>query len=222
MTPEAGGADNASMYPDGCPAKRLAAALTLVAGIVFGIDQALAGRSFVIAASPTAISVGNHSIGWAATYAAALATFGPSSSCTLGKEVDHRTPDPTTARAVWRKLGVVVDLKTYGGLSPGRTGCTTPGQIHVHTIRLTDSRWLTSRGVHVGVSVATVKERYPLARATREIPGWYRSGYWLVSRDVGGYEGIGGTRGSKAPVLVAETLNGRVSAFVLVVGGEGD
>jgi hypothetical protein len=46
-------------------------------------------------------------------------------------------------------------------------------------------------------------------------------GYMLVSRKVGGYEGIGGL-GPTAPVLVAETTHGRVSGLVLVVDAEGD
>ena len=41
-----------------------------------------------------------------------------------------------------------------------------------------------------------------------------------MTRHVGGYEGIGGLHPT-APVLVAETVDGRVTGFVFVVDAEG-
>ena len=160
------------------------------------------GPSFVIRASSTLMRLGHYSIDGHPTYAGAAATLGHSDSCRLVKN---------------RFVG----LRTYGSLPPAKTGCTAPNLIRVHTVKATDRRWRTSRGLRVGDSVSRLRRLYPSAKAAHELAGWYSPGYWLVTRHVGGYEGIGGLHPT-APVLVAETVDGRVTGFVFVVDAEGD
>jgi hypothetical protein len=112
-------------------------------------------------------------------------------------------------------------LATFGGLPPGETGCTAPSAIHVSTIRVTGKEWFTGRQLRVGSSVGTLRQRYPKARKTRGVRGWYGSGYWLVTRRQACI-GICDTQFVTAPVLVAETQAGRVRALVLVVGAQGE
>ena len=159
--------------------------------------------------------IGDYQIDGNPTYAGAVAAFGVSSSCRLVQR------DPSHALAAWRARGVVIELQTYGSLPRGKTACTASRVIRVHTVRATDDRWRTSRGLAVGDGVQRLRHLYPSAKPARSLPGWYEQGYWLVTRRVGGYEGIGGLK-SFAPVLMAETRHGRVSALVLVVGAEGD
>jgi len=154
------------------------------------------------------------------TYAGAVAALGPSASCRLVKN-RFLGVDPSHALATWATVGVVIELRTYGRLPPAKSACTAPRFVRVHTVRATDERWRTARGLRVGDSVVRLRRLYYSAKAVRALPGWYARGYALVTRWVGGYEGIGGLRPT-APVLVAETSNGRVSGFVLVVNAEGD
>jgi hypothetical protein len=154
------------------------------------------------------------------TYGGAVTALGPSSFCRLVKN-RFLGVDRAHALAKWTPLGVTIELRTYGPLPQAKTACTAPDVIRVHTVRATDKRWRTARGLRVGDSVTRLRALYSSAKAVHELPGWYARGYWLVTRSVGGYEGIGGLRPT-APVLVAETVHGRVTAFVLVVGAEGD
>jgi hypothetical protein len=169
----------------------------------------------VISVSPPVIRLGAYRLDREPTYAGALAVLGRSTSCALvGGDASH-------ARTSWSALGVVIELRTYGGLPAGETACNAPREIKIHTVRVIGRRWVTARGVHVGDSVSYLKKRYPSARPARRLTGWYARGYWLVTRRVGGYEGIGGFE-PDAPVMVAETHDSRITAFVLVVGAEGD
>ena len=172
-------------------------------------------RPFVISVSPPVIRLGGYRLDREPSYAGALAGFGKSSSCAL---VDG---DVTHARASWPALGVTVELRTYGSLPPGRTACSTPREMKIHTVRLIDRRWTTVRGLRVGDTVSQLTKRYPSAKQAKPLAGWYTRGYWLATRYVGGYEGIGGFR-PYAPVLVAEIRDARIAAFVLVIGAEGD
>jgi hypothetical protein len=184
--------------------------------VILGSAGASTSRgSFTISASSTRMRIGDYRVDKNSTYAGAVAALGQSSSC----RVVHR--DPSHALAAWRPLGLVVELSTYGSVPRGKTGCIAPRSIHVHTIRAVDHRWRTLRGLRVGDAVPRLRHLYPSAKPARGLAGWYEPGYWLATRRVGGYEGIGGLK-PFAPVLVAETKHGRVSAFVLVVGAEGD
>ena len=189
-----------------------AAVAVVVLGVAGGAGE---GRSFVIRASSTFMRLGDYWIDKDPTYAGAVAALGPSSSCRLVHgDVSH-------GLASWRALGIVIELRTYGGLPQAKTACTAPRFIRVHTVRVIDKRWTTARGLRVGDTVSRLRHSYPSAKAAHGLTGWYERGYWLVTRWVGGYEGIGGLRPT-VPVLVAETSRGRVSGFVLVVDAEGD
>lgn len=125
------------------------------------------------------------------------------------------------ALAEWRQLGVAIKLATFGGLPPGKNGCTAPNHIWVWTIRVTSKAWFTSRQLRVGSPVATLRNRYPRATKTRGVREWYGSGYWLVTKRqpcIGDCD----TEYVTAPVLVAETGAGRVRTLVLVVGAQGE
>jgi hypothetical protein len=174
----------------------------------------------MIRTSSTLMRLGDYRIDKDPTYAGAVAALGPSSSCRLIKN-RFLGVDRSHALASWATLGVVVELRTYGSLPPAKSACTAPHSIRVHTVRATDRRWRTSRGLRIGDPVDRLRRLYSSAKAVHGLPGWYAGGYWLITRPVGGYEGIGGLRGT-APVLVAEKVHGRVSGFVLVVGAEGD
>jgi hypothetical protein len=176
---------------------------------------AASSDSRVIQASATFQRLGPYWISDDPTYAGALEALGPSSSCHL---VDYT---PSTVAAAWRPLGVTMSLVTFGGMPAGKTGCTAPGRIQVSTVRVTGRRWTTSVGLHVGDPVTRLTQLYPRAIATKGVPGWYRAGYWLVTRR-GVCLGVCGERFVTAPVLVAETAGGRVSAIVFVVGAQGE
>lgn len=194
--------------------KRLAAVVGAVLILTSSATSAAVSR-FVISVAPPVIRLGSYRLDREPTYAGALAALGGSSSCALVGG------DPSHARATWSALGVVIELRTYGGLPPGKTACKAPGEMKIHTVRVVSRRWVTVRGLRVGDSVTDLKKRYPSAKSANPLVGWYRRGYWLVTRHIGGYEGIGGFR-PDAPVFVAETRDGRIMALVLVVGAEGD
>jgi hypothetical protein len=199
--------------------KLLVAAVVSVA-LLGHLGDAAAGRSFVIRASSTLMRLGDFWIEKDPTYAGAVAALGPSSSCRLVK-TRFLGVDRSHAFAGWATFGVTIELRTYGSLPQAKSACSAPHFTRVHTVRATGKRWRTSRGLRVGDSVARLRRLYSSAKAVHGLPGWYRRGYWLVTRRVGGYEGIGGLRPT-APVLVAETVHGRVAGFVLVVDAEGD
>lgn len=164
--------------------------------------------------------VGDYRVDTDPTYAGAVAALGPSSSCRLVRN-RFLGVDRSHAVASWATLGVTIELRTYGHMPRAKTACTGPRLIYVHTVRAVGKRWRSSRGLRVGDPVARLRLLYPRAKAVHRLPDWYARGYTLVSRNVGGYEGIGGLRPT-APVLVAETAQGRVSGFVLVAAAEGD
>jgi hypothetical protein len=159
--------------------------------------------------------LGGYRVDCQPTYAGAIAALGRSSSCRLVGG------DPSHARASWRTLGLIIELRTYGGPAANQNGCIAPRQMKIHTLRVAGRRWSTSRGLHLGDTVGQLRARYHSAKPASPLTGWYARGYWLVTRRVGGYEGIGGFR-PFAPLLVAETRDGRITAFVLVIGAEGD
>jgi hypothetical protein len=195
-------------------------ATALTVALLSSAGDVAAAPSFVIRASSTLMRLGDYWIDRNPTYAGAVAALGPSDSCRLVKN-HFLGVDRGHALARWAALGVVIELRTYGSLPPAKSGCTARHFIRVHTIRATDRRWRTSRGLRIGDSVSRLRRLYSSAKAVHGLPGWYSRGYWLVTRGVGGYEGIGGLHPT-APVLVAETADGRVTGFVLVVDAEGD
>ena len=149
------------------------------------------------------------------TYAAAVRSLGPSSSCHL---VDR---DPSHVVASWRPMGVSMDLLTYGGMPNGKTGCTAPELIWVSTVRVTGRSWYTSLGLRVGDPVTKVKRAYRHAAATRGLRGWHGPGYLLVTRRAA-CVGVCSKTFVTAAVLVAEVNGGRVRSLVFVVGAQGE
>lgn len=172
--------------------------------------------SYDIQAWPRFQRLGDYWVTDNPTYRGALIALGPSSSCHLANG------DPTNVVARWRAIGVQIELITYGLMPRGKNGCTAPSLIKVSTIRATGRQWQTSRGLHVGDSVSRLKRLYRGARATKGLPGWYRAGYWLVTKQA---YCVGGPCPSKfvtVPVLVAEATRGMVKGFTLIVGAQGD
>jgi hypothetical protein len=189
----------------------IAAAVLLTAG---ASTSSARSSDSVIRATPKYQRLGEYRVNEHPTYQGAIDALGPASSCrTLGY--------PSVALAVWNELGVAIKLATFGGLPPGKTGCTAPDRINVWTIRVTGQGWVTGRGVRVGSPVALLKQRYLRAKRTRGVREWYGSGYWLVTRR---QACIGSCKDAfvEAPVLVAETAAGRVRTLVLVIGAQGD
>lgn len=190
------------------------AALLVVAFTALGIAPASASDSRLIRTSANFQRLGDFRVTANPTYRGAIDALGPASSCRL-------QGDASVALATWRDLGVAIKLATFGGLPPGKTGCTAPDHIWVSTIRVTSKAWFTSRQLRIGSPAASVRQRYPGARRTRGVRGWYSSGYWLVTRRQACI-GVCEREFVTVPVLVAETGEGRVRALVLVVGAQGD
>src|SRR5919204_4629302 len=84
---------------------------------------------YVLQASRERQSIGKlelRDLKYAVTYWNAIRAFGKSTSCRL-------LGDPSDARASRRSLGVRLRLATLGGPPPGRSGCTTPRAIYIHS-----------------------------------------------------------------------------------------
>src|SRR5919202_3779052 len=82
----------------------------------------LAPGPHVIRTSATIQHLGGWRIEHDPTLRGAIRALGRPTSCRLVDAPDH-------AVAVWRPLGVAVELRTYGSLRGGETGCTAPGHI---------------------------------------------------------------------------------------------
>jgi hypothetical protein len=187
--------------------------LALATGASAGVARPSDSR--LIQASPNSQRLGDYRVTANPTYQGAIDGLGEATSCrTLGRS--------SAARAVWRELGVSMKLVTYGYIPPPENGCTAPDQIQVSNIRVTSNEWVTSRQLRVGSSSSLLRKRYPTAKRTRGLRGWYSAGYWLVTRRQVCLGSCGGQKYVTAPVLVAETGAGRVRAFVFVVGAQGE
>ena len=172
----------------------------------------LAPSSHVIRTSATIQHLGGWRIERDPTLRGAIRAFGPPTSCRLVDGPDH-------AVAVWRPLGVAVELRTYGSLRRGETACTAPGHIQVDHVRVTSRVWLTSLGLRIGDSTQKLRHLYPKARLKKL--GTLPRAYWLVTR-WGACVGLCDAALTTIPVLLAEVRGGKVTAFSLQVGAEGD
>jgi hypothetical protein len=189
--------------------------LACLAGFVVASTAWAGPPPWTIRASATFQRLGAWQIQADATYSDALVGLGPADACRL------RAGDPTRARATWAAIGVHVELRTYASIPPGKTGCTAPRSIYVHTVRVVDARWQTSFGLRTGDGVARLRRLYPSAARHAGVEGWYGAGYWLVTRR-SACLGDCTTAMVTVPRLVAETAGGRVVAFRFVVGAEGE
>jgi hypothetical protein len=163
--------------------------------------------------------VGEYTIRAANTrFADAIAGWGNAGSCKVAGSDDH-------AVATWPERGIWVDLWTYGGLPVGENGCTSPDLISVSEIRLTDRRWSTSFGLHVGDATTKLRKLYPKAAYQDRRTGARRSEYWLVTRHsacIGVCTPYQDKHGVEVPRLTAQVRGGRVIAFWVPVFGQGE
>jgi hypothetical protein len=177
---------------------------------------AASSESRLIQASPSFQRVGGYWVSDDPSYNGALKALGASTSCHLVRGYSSNVV------ANWAPLGLRMNLVTFGGIPSRKTGCTAPEAIQVNTIRVTGKSWHTSLKLSVGSSVSYLRSHYPQASPTKGVPGWYGAGYWLVTRRTACLGECGGVRTVTAPILVAETRGGRVSALVLVIGAQGE
>jgi hypothetical protein len=147
----------------------------------------------------------------------AISAWGQPGSCRVVGSSNH-------AIATWPDRGIWVDLWTYGGMPDGENGCTSRDLIYVSEIRLTNPRWTTALGLRVGDPTTKLRRLYPRAQyqygSARR-----RSEYYLVSRHtvcIGRCSAYELAHGVEAPQLTAQVRNGRVVAFWLPVGGQGE
>ena len=145
----------------------LVAAFCLTVSTTASGERLTAKQSFVLRAGTNFQRVGDFTVRRDPTYRRAIRAFGEASRCRL-------VSGPTFVEAVWRPLGLIVLLVTYGGM-PGRTGCTSPDLIHISSIHITGSRWYTAVGLKVGQSGARLRQLYPRAIFRRGEQAW-----WLV------------------------------------------
>ncbi len=191
--------------------------VAIVVGVaLLSAAQSVAAGSRLMQASAKFQRLGDYWISDDPTYSGAIKALGAPSSCHL---VDS---SPSHVTAFWRSLGVRMDLVTLGGVPSGKTGCTAPTSIQVSTVRVTGKQWFTSLKLRVGDPVTKLHRLYPRALVTKGVSGWYRKGYWLVTRRGACLGDCGGALYETVPVLVAETSGGRVSSIVFVVGAQGE
>jgi hypothetical protein len=131
-----------------------------------------------------------------------------------------RAVKPRQAVATWPRRGIRVDSRADRALPRGRTGCSSPALVRVWELRLTDRRWVTSLGLHVGDRVAELRKRYPKARFVRASRASGPAQYYLVWRHERCTRACTARErryGVDHPRLTAQVRNGRVVAFRLPV-----
>jgi hypothetical protein len=107
-----------------------------------------------------------------------------------------------TCRATWVRHALTIDFYNLGGGDP----CSRRFGFFGRAIMRGD-HWRTSKGLRLGDPVARLRRLYPTARFHIGKRGFRPSGWWLVVRK--NRFGLPGT----SPGLLAETRNGRVTAF---------
>lgn len=117
---------------------------------------------------------------------------------------DPRPPrrDRVSCPARWLGLGLLINFVDLGGGNP----CTGEGNAQSATV--TDARWRTARGLHVGDRLGRLRELYP--GASRHGRAW-----WLISRRSPFGEG-------RFAPLAAVVADGRVRALEVWIGGAGE
>lgn len=188
---------------------RALAALVLVAGLcAAAVPTTRAGSTaVVIRAGKSFQRVGPYVVRRDPTLRGAIRALGAPTACRVKSGPSH-------VGARWAHLGIAMELVTFGLVPPGKNGCTAPGSIRLWYVAATGERVRTSLGLRVGNPVARLRRLYP--RAER-----HGSAYWLVT----GREFCLGdcpTRYVTVSRLTAKMVRGRVSAFVLPVGAQGE
>jgi hypothetical protein len=148
-----------------------------------------------------------------ATIAGAEDAFGRATSC----RARHGE-----AIASWRERGLTGWFYTLSGfatadgkLDPERGGCYYRDQIRVGYVRLTDPRWHTAKGLHVGDSRDRMLELYPAAARHDEPQAW--RGWWLHEVDDEVASPI-----RNGPDLIATIEAGEVAALTVHLNAGGD
>ena len=150
---------------------------------------------------------------------AAIDAYGRPSSCKVVGSNNHVV-------ATWAARGIWIDAWTYGYMPEDEDGCISPDLIHVSEIRLTDARWTTALGLRVGDPTTKLRRLYP--RSPYEAAGKHRSQseYFLVWRHescvIGVCSAYEERHGIDVSQLSAQVKNGRVVAFWIPVGGQGE
>lgn len=129
---------------------------------------------------------------------------------------EGRMRDRVSCIADYRN-GASLWFTTLGGFPGKRRGCAAPHFMFLADAVFTSSRWSTDRALRVGDHLGRVRGLYPeLGDSHRPV---YRQlagrSYWLSSKISPFTEG-------RVPVLEAIVRRGRVVAFVLTVGAQGE
>jgi hypothetical protein len=123
----------------------------------------------------------------------------------FGTPSSVRKLDKMDCRAVWRSYGLsmaLLDLDQTG--DPCRNGGFVIGT-------MTARAWHTVLGLKIGDTVTKLRQLYPHAQL--HLHADVNSGWWLVPR-----RSCRDTGANPYPGLLARTIGGRVSAFVLQIG----
>lgn len=149
----------------------------------------------------------------------AIRAYGRPSSCKAVGSNNH-------AVVSWASRGIWIDAWTYGGLPEDEDGCVSPDLIYISEIRLTDRRWTTALGLHVGDPTTKLRRLYPKAPYVSAAQAWGRNQYFLVWRHercvIGVCSAYEQRHGIDVSRLSAQVKNGRVVAFWVPIGGQGE
>ncbi len=162
----------------------------LAALLVCGLAQAYGGQSALVIVRDK--SVGGVRVG--SKLARATSAF--------GRPDTARRVSRYECRAVWRRIGLTLELVDLSRRDPCRIG-------GLLVATATSPQWRTGRGLRVGDRVSRLRAVYPRARHVETGP---YGGWWLITRHTCP------TTGSQAyPGLRARTSAQRVSALVVTV-----
>jgi hypothetical protein len=117
----------------------------------------------------------------------------------------------------WPTIGVNGVYQTYGGFSTASShanGCNHKREIYIDRLILTDRRWHTDGGLHVGDTLTRLVRLYPTATDHRSDRFGIR-GWWL-------HEVKPPTPTRHGGDLVATVREGHVTSLVVVIQAEGD
>lgn len=120
----------------------------------------------------------------------------------FGNESAIRKQSDNVCVARWNTIGLSVSQLNLDAGNP----CVNGGIV---TATMTGSRWHTAPGLHIGNSLARLRQLYPLAKYHRAP----NAGWWLIVRHA--CKEVGG---SAFPGLLARTSGGKVSGLVVTLG----
>jgi hypothetical protein len=127
---------------------------------------------------------------------------------------------PRQAVATWPSRGIRIDSRTTRALPRRKSGCSAPQLMNVAEIRLTDRRWTTSLGLHVGDATSKLRKLYGRVLYARASRPSSRNEYYLVWRHgkcISSCTKAAKRNGVDYPRLTAQVKNGKVIAFRIPV-----